>query len=255
MLPFTIRDMESERKLATLELKADGPEGSFRATFSTLNVVDLDGDVTLPGAFQDGKEVLISQYGHQWGSLPAGKGVIHADDNAAWVDGQFFLDTTHGKDTYTTVKNLATVQEFSYGFQVMKASYGEQDGKQVRFLEAVDVFEVSPVMRGAGMNTGLQSIKGAMTLEDESEAALTASTAVVRRLKSLADLRAKEGRTLSAANRARLSRQLEALAAMQEEISKLLEETEPESDPKSADDMAGEFARFMRLESRLLGVR
>lgn len=246
--------MELERKTATLELKDDGPEGSFRAVFSTLGVVDLDGDVTRPGAFQDGKEVLISQYGHQWGSLPSGKGVIHADGSKAWVDGLFFLGTTHGKDTYETVKLTGSLQEFSYGFQVTKASFGQQDGKDVRFLEAVDVFEVSPVMRGAGINTGLQSIKGAMTVDAESEAALAAQSAFVGRMKVLADLRAKEGRTLSAANRARLSRHLESLAEMRSDIEKLLADTAPESDPKAA-TLAEEYLKFQRTTARLLGVR
>lgn len=247
--------MELERKTAQFELKDDGPEGSFRAVFSTLNVVDLDGDVTRPGAFQDGKEVLISQYGHQWGSLPAGKGIVHADGSKAWVDGQFFLGTTHGKDTYETVKLTGSLQEFSYGFQVAKASYGQQDGKDVRFLEAVDVFEVSPVMRGAGINTGLQAIKGAMTLEDESESALTSVGAVIRRIKSLADLRAKEGRTISAANRARLSRHLDTLAEMRSDIEKLLADTDPDSDPKAATALTEEFLKYQRITARLLGVR
>lgn len=238
-----------ERKTATLELKADGAEGSFKAVFSRFNVVDLDGDVTRPDAFVAGKQVLISQYGHQWGSLPVGKGVIGFDDEKAWVDGQLFLDTPAGKDTYTTMKNVGELQEFSYGFKVLKASYGAQDGKDVRFLEALDVFEVSPVMRGAGIGTGLQSIKG-LSLEDETEAALAAVSEVAKRMKSLADLRAKEGRTLSQANRDRLKRHLEVLASVQSEIQTLLEETEP--DPKSAAGMT-EFLEYQRTIARRNG--
>ncbi len=245
--------MDFERKTATLTLKADGPEGSFSAVFSTLNVVDLDGDVTRPGAFQDGKEVLISQYGHQWGSLPSGKGVIHADDEKAWVEGQFLLATSHGRDTYTTIKAIGSLQEFSYGFQVTKASFGQQDGKNVRFLEAVDVFEVSPVMRGAGINTGLQAIKGLMTLEEEAESVHAANDRFLGRLKGLADLRAKEGRTLSAANRARLTRALEAMGALRDEFEKLLEEADP--DPKAAAALSEEFLKFQRTSARLNGVR
>ena len=38
---------------APLELKADGQPGEFKAVFSTLNVIDLDKDVTVPGAFPE----------------------------------------------------------------------------------------------------------------------------------------------------------------------------------------------------------
>lgn len=247
--------MEAEHKNATLALATDGPEGSFKATFATFNVIDLDGDVTRPGSFEQGKEILVSQYGHQWGSLPAGKATVFADDQKAWVEGQLFLDTTAGLDTYRTLKNVGALQEFSYGFQIVKASPGQFEGKSVRIIERVNPFEVSPVMRGAGISTGLQSIKGAMTLEDEAETALTGVESVIRRYKSLADLRAKEGRTLSAANRARISRQLESLAAMQEELSKLLADTEAVADPKAANALAEELLKFQLTTARLLGVR
>lgn len=41
-----------ERKNLAVSLKAE-TEGSVKAVFSTLNVIDKDGDVTLPGAFSE----------------------------------------------------------------------------------------------------------------------------------------------------------------------------------------------------------
>lgn len=142
-----------------IELKALGDTGSFEATFATLGVIDKDGDVTVTGAFQDGQEVRISAWGHNWGALPVGKGVIHADEQRAWVDGQFFLELPAGKDTYQTVKLLGELQEWSYGFEIKDQSFGEFEGRQVRFLRGLDVFEVSPVMIGAGVDTGTDLIK------------------------------------------------------------------------------------------------
>lgn len=153
--------MDEKRYRARLELKADDQTGSFRAVFATLNVIDLDGDVTTPGAFRDGQEVRIARWGHNWFDLPVGKGVIHADEQQAWVDGQFFLDTTVGKDTYLTVKNLGQLQEWSYGFDVTKWSQGQFNGEDVRFLEGLNVHEVSPVMLGAGIGTHTEAIKTA----------------------------------------------------------------------------------------------
>src|SRR5579864_6030798 len=100
-----------ERKTFTFsdfELKAEQP-GAFRAKIATLNVVDKDADVTVPGAFDNGKSIVISAYQHSswYDALPVGTCVIGSDDGKAWVDGQCFTDTTHGIDHYKTVKALA----------------------------------------------------------------------------------------------------------------------------------------------------
>lgn len=146
--------------------KADSEKtGEFRAVFSTLNVIDLDGDVTLPGAFKDGEAVRISFWGHRWQDLPVGKGQIHADDSEAWVDGAFFLDTEAGRETYQTVKNLGELQEWSYGYDVLEESFGKFEDQDVRFLNRLKVIEVSPVMLGAGVNTRTQAIKTSPPLD------------------------------------------------------------------------------------------
>ena len=47
--------MKKKTYAGEIELKADSDQtGQFSAVFSTLNAVDHDGDVTLPGAFKDG---------------------------------------------------------------------------------------------------------------------------------------------------------------------------------------------------------
>ena len=138
-----------------------GETGEFSAVFATLNVIDHDGDVTRPGAFRDGQKVRIAYWGHRWQDLPVGKGEIHADEEKAWVDGQFFLDTAAGLETYRTVKNLGELQEWSYGFDVDKWSMGKFGERDVMFLEGLNVHEVSPVLLGAGIGTGTTAIKGA----------------------------------------------------------------------------------------------
>ena len=131
--------------------------GSFRAVFSTFdfNEPDKHGDITLPGSFTDGEKVKIAAWGHDWGALPVGRGVIHSDNYKAWVDGKFFIDTTHGLDTYNTIKGLAELNQWSYGFDVIDSEI--IDGHRV--LKKLKVHEVSPVLIGAGNHTGLESIK------------------------------------------------------------------------------------------------
>jgi hypothetical protein len=140
----------------------DASKGTVSAVFSTFNVIDSDNDVTLPDAFTDGAEVAISAYGHtSWGgALPAGKGVIRTTKSEAILEGQFFLDTTHGADTFKVVKAMGARQQWSYGFDIVDGAPGTFDGKDVQFLRKLDVHEVSPVLVGAGVNTRTLAAKG-----------------------------------------------------------------------------------------------
>lgn len=152
--------MNQHKQLSHVEIKSED-RGEFAAVFSTFNVVDSDGDITLPGAFEDGAEALVSSYGHtSWqGALPVGKGRIRQTKSEAIFDGQFFMDTTHGRDTFAVVKALGGSQQWSYGFDVLDSEPGKHDGRQVKLLKRLKVHEVSPVLIGAGVNTRTLAVK------------------------------------------------------------------------------------------------
>ncbi|WP_308282648.1 HK97 family phage prohead protease [Pseudonocardia nigra] len=136
---------------------------------ATLGVVDSDQDVILPGAFTEGEPVVVSAYGHQsWsGALPVGAGEIHTRGDEAIFTGRFFLDTTAGKDTFAVVKALGAAQAWSFGFDVVDEQHGEHSGQRVRFLKRLRTYEVSPVLRGAGVGVRTLAVKAA---EDPVEA-------------------------------------------------------------------------------------
>lgn len=165
---------------STIRIK-DAAKGEVEAVFSTFNVIDKDGDVTPPDAIQDGAPIVVSAYGHQsWsGQLPVGKGVIRTTKSEAIADMQFFMDTTHGVDAFNTVAELAKsgLGEWSYGFDILDAAPGVFDGQDVRFLNAVKVHEVSPVMQGAGVNTRTLATKSA---KEQAEMAGDAYKAAIR---------------------------------------------------------------------------
>lgn len=144
------------KSVQRFEIK-DAEQGLVSAVFATFNVVDSDGDVTVPGAFEDGAQMAISAYGHtSWqGALPVGIAKIRTTSTEAILDGQFFMDTEHGRDTFRTVKRLhdAGLGEWSYGYDVVKHTYGEHSGRKARFLQKLLVHEASPVLVGAGVNT------------------------------------------------------------------------------------------------------
>lgn len=145
---------------------SEADDGTVTALFSTLNVIDHDQDVTLPGAFTDGQKVRISAYNHaSWGpgALPVGKGQINEDGDSAIFDGGFFMNTTAGRDTFETVKELGDLGEWSYGYDILDSAPGQQDGQDVLYLKKLDVHEVSPVLLGAGIGTRTLSAKGLHT--------------------------------------------------------------------------------------------
>lgn len=158
--------MDASRKALTdFEWKAER-EGSFKAVISTFNTVDKDGDVTLPGAFAPGMRVVLSPWGHSSmdGALPVGTATISSDGSRAIADGQFLVNTPHGKAAYQTVKELSDqgIQQWSYGYRVKQV--GEKKDLAAwpgakRILKEVQPFEVSPVLLGAGEGVFTQSIK------------------------------------------------------------------------------------------------
>lgn len=203
-------------------------EGVIEAAFAQLNVVDHDGDLTIPGAFA-AKEVPMSAYGHtSWdGALPVGKGTISERGDWAVFSGQFFMETTHGRDAYQTVKALGSLAEYSYGFNVRDSAPGVHEGKNVRVLKALDVFEVSPVLMGAGIGTHTLAIKSGGPVADSpwSEHILWYAEglpALVKRAHDRRDFRAVDERKLSRTDRARLQDIEAALPGLLEAVRELL---------------------------------
>jgi hypothetical protein len=142
------------KAFVSVEIKAAGR--GARAVFSTYNVIDSDGDVTMPGAFETGAVVPVSAFNHSsWGAaLPVGTATIR--DLGGWAEADVsWFDTAAGRETGATVKALADegLGEWSYGYDVLDWSRGEFAGQDVRFLKRVKTFEVSPVLVGAGVNT------------------------------------------------------------------------------------------------------
>lgn len=162
--------MSTHKGFDRVEVK-DADKGLVTAIFSRFNVIDSDRDVTLPHAFTDGAQVRISAYGHtSWeGALPIGIGTIRTTSTEALMDGRFFLDTQGGRDTFTVVKELGPLGEWSYGYDVEESEAGTFQGQQVRFLKKLKVHEVSPVLVGAGVATHTLSAKAADPVRREYE--------------------------------------------------------------------------------------
>ncbi len=244
--------MAHESKTLTLALKADGDPGEFVATFATLGVVDLDGDITKPGAFDGNDAILIGSYGHDPGALPTGKGHIVIDGDAVRVEGKFNLNTTTGRDTYEAVKDAGDLMQWSYLYRPLEFSFGEVDGKRVRILEKIEVGSVDPVLRGAGIGTGTDSIKategdlGTKSITDHLEAVTSDLDDLTDRVEARAAARAKDGRTLGADSLDGIA----LLVSQLDDAKSRLEEAYagPASDDDDTPDMHAALASFLRFE-------
>lgn len=162
----------------------DEDKGEVEAVFSTLNVVDKDKDVTLPGAFGE-QNVRISAYNHQsWqGALPIGKGTIREQGNEAIVKAQFFMNVQSAKDHFNVIKELGEMMEWSYGYDILERSEGKWpddgkgEGETVQFLKKLKVHECSPVILGAGESTrtiSAKRLKAALTAAQMTSASAIA---------------------------------------------------------------------------------
>ncbi len=159
-------------KNAPIELKEDGDTRYIEAVFSLFETIDSDNDVTKANALRSGyagnKVPLV--WNHDWSKV-IGRGIIETDNQKAVFKG-YFLNTEAGKEAYETVKAMQDMQQFSYGFQVLKSSKGthiDSKGEEVpvRMLEDVKVWEVSPVLVGAQQNSFVQALKSGLQTYDD----------------------------------------------------------------------------------------
>jgi HK97 family phage prohead protease len=220
-------------------------QGKVEALFSTFNVLDHDKDVVLPGAFKDGAAVRMSAYNHgSWGgSLPIGKGVIRTTDDGAIFEGEFFMGTTAGRDTFETIKQMGDLQEWSYSLDNVTAEMGVWEGEAARIIKAVDVHEVSPVLKGASIGTRTVGTKSeSMTFQEHIDAVLADVVKLNSRAHEVLALRAEKGKRLGAAS----LEQIEQLAGQIKALDELLSADPPEA-AELAEEFQREYLRFLSL--------
>lgn len=194
-------------KSVTIEKMDEAGKG--RARIAQLSAIDKDGDTYAKGAFtwkDGGGQWVMMIPAHNKQAMPFGKAWLTEEGDFAVADFTLNLDTQAGKDWHAALqfdlKNGTPVQEWSYGFQTLKAGRVMREGKQARELQQLDVFEISPVLRGAGARTGTLALKSAELKE-------TAFAPLIGSLAELADAVAEDPGVLSETGR----KQLEAIHA------------------------------------------
>lgn len=249
-----------EYKLLSPELKLSnegtGELSGYGSTFANWDSVK---ERPIPGAFSrhllDFKTNGFIAVGHDWSALP----VASVEDAYEDDHGLFFKAAFHSTPEAQAARTVTTERlargksvKLSIGYEVLADEYTAEG----RLLKDVKLYEISLVTVPANMAANVTGAKrlvpDAMPMLDYSDAVLALVQEFERRITGIKDMRAKQGRVLSEANRKRIGSLLEALTAVGDDLKTLLAETEPKADPQKALRL---FAEFQAIEAQLNGVR
>ena len=156
----------------------DEAEGIVEAYTNTMGVVDADGDIVEPTAFDasiaDNLPIPVLS-GHDQGRL-VGKVIfaqprhIDGDEYRLFTRMQFNMETESGRDAFSNVAG-DFVREWSIGFNIPKESDVEQEGSDVstvvRRIANLDWVEVSSVIRGSSPSTETVAAKSSPVTEEK----------------------------------------------------------------------------------------
>ena len=158
--------MENKSVAARLEVKATADDGtvSIRAYGLAFGNIDSYGDIILSTACDDflkseEADRIALCWQHDFTEvigLITDKGV---DDYGMWIEAKL-LPTAKGKDASVLLK-AGAVSEFSIGYRADRYHFEKRDGYDydVRILDAITVYEVSPVTRAANPSARVVKVK------------------------------------------------------------------------------------------------
>jgi len=163
-----------------LTIKDMDAAGKGLARIAILSEVDHDGDTYLPGAFgwKAGGQWCSILPAHDRRATPLGKSRVYEAGDEALAELNFNLDLPEAKGWHSAIMfdlaNGESVQEYSYAYDLIEFDFQIRGANRVRQFKQVEVLEVSPVLKGAGIGTGTLSMKSA-ELKDKHFAPLLAS--------------------------------------------------------------------------------
>lgn len=234
-----------ERKYTTYEIKEIGDAGGnpvweiagYASTFG--GDPDSYGDVVAPNAFAASIATRQTKLLYQH-DIPIGYQIELREDDYGLYGRWAIIDTTDGTDAYKLAK-AGVLDRLSIGYVPVDAEY-RADG--VRVLKQVDLMEVSLVTFPANESAIVTSVK-ARPFADHTEAIRVGLRGWLDRVVSGSDLRARDGRQMSADR-------IKALADVSAEIKAIAQQLDTMITPPTPRVLAGVDVRRRRL--RLAGM-
>jgi HK97 family phage prohead protease len=241
---------------AQVKLLGDGA-GSLEGYASTFGNWDSVNERPAKGAFTRHLADFLNDgfiaIGHDWNALPIATPTEAKEDEHGLFVRADFHSTPEAQAARTV--NTERIQrgksvKLSIGYEVLDDEYLADGG---RLLKEIKLYEWSVVTVPANQLAAVTGAKGllqdGMTLDQQSSLVLAAAEGFQTRMKGLSDLRAKEGRILSDANRKRIASLKDALAAVLGDLDELL--TATATAPKALSDTERQRLRAasMRLHT------
>lgn len=195
--------------------------GSVELYAAAFGNVDRAGERIEPGAFKnlDGfKSGGWLAVNHDWSRLGVATIEDAVQDSKGLKITAHFHSTPDAQAVRTTIKeriDRGKSVKASIGYKVLEDEDVKADGKSIRSLKSIDLYEASIVNVPCNPEAGVIGAKSLMTIDE------------------LRDLVAeyKSGRVLSAANRATLARLHQQHSAALADLQSLLEATDPDRTP------------------------
>jgi HK97 family phage prohead protease len=284
--------MKLERKTVSFYLKAESlQEGEFAGYGAAFSNLDRVGDIIAPGAFKDTIAEFLANgviaWQHDW-TTPIGKALeAHEDEQGLYIRAKL-SDTTQGRDALTLLRD-GVIKKLSIGYRIKDAEFFDSldelaayarnnsiplklDNLEgvvggVRLLKQIDLYEISLVTVPANPAASVTAVKELNELIDNlpaglpfakhSELVRAAVEEFALRASEITELRQKDGRVLSATNRAKLQSVVDAWEGGQEAINtikQLLTDTQPADKNKANEQARKLYAEFLKNEAARLSA-
>lgn len=163
-----------------------------------------------------------------------------------------YLDTPRGDEILAGIK-AGAIDEMSYAYQATVYDFEEMDGKQIRNLRLMDIYDISDVTWGMNPATTVSKAGWETApLLTHAGALEEAVSGFVARVAELHDRRSKVGRVFSQANTDRIASIADALRTAAGELASMLAASEPAKSDPAVQTL---YLESQRLLARLNGVR
>jgi HK97 family phage prohead protease len=171
------------------------PGRRLTARLAKIGTLDLDGDILVPGLLRASPSHVSCLGAHNHAAVPIGKAAITEVGEYLMAD-ITFNDSSPGEDWWRALQHdfetPPRVQEFSFGFRVIEQEDSRLEGQRVRFLKAIRLHEVSPVVLGASIDSGMVSMAEGKSLRSDVEVKLQRTdTAIYPPLQAAIEQRVK----------------------------------------------------------------
>lgn len=136
-----------------------GSELKAELVVATIGIEDKDGDIFMPGSVGE-QQVLLGAWGHtiSRGTPAVGKALVREEGDLVLASVEWNARMPTALENWESIKFAPELVEVSMGMIPVKWNWGTN---YVRELYETKWFEVSPVMMGAGVGTGVLSVKEA----------------------------------------------------------------------------------------------